>query len=218
MGLSRTFLAFYHNLLRNYVAPQFKMTAARPFKEERAAVQIDNKWGYIDPKGSIIVEPQFHEALDSSEGLAMVQEVSYSYDQSGSAAVTGGNCGYINKMGQYVIKPSFSFALGFSEGLAAVEIGDERGYINKDGEMVISPRFDGGRGFSESLAVVYITDMKTCEMNFGYIGKNGNYVIKPANYFNAFDFSNGLALVINEDNQKMYINTKGKIVWKPKKE
>ena len=52
-------------------------------------------------------------------------------------------------------------------------------------------------------------------MYFGYIDKSGNYVVKPVNYFNAFDFSNGLALVINEDNQKMYINNKGKIVWKP---
>ena len=81
----------YINKIGSYVvAPQFKMAAARPFKEGRAAVQIDNKWGYIDPKGSIIVEPQFHVALDFSQGLAMVQNVSYSYDQSGSASATGG--------------------------------------------------------------------------------------------------------------------------------
>jgi len=213
----------YINKTGSYViAPQFKMTAARPFKEERAAVQIDNKWGYIDPKGSIIIEPQFFVALDFSEGMAMVQEVrvrkSYSYGESGSTTASGGNCGYINKMVQYVIKPSFSFALGFFEGLAAVEIGDERGYINKNGEIVISPRFDGGRGFSEGLAVVYIIDKKTYEMYFGYIDKSGNYIIKPANYFNAFDFSGGLALVITQSNQRIYIDKEGKVVWKPKKE
>jgi len=81
-----------------------------------------DKWGYIDKKGKIVIDPQFDSTGIFSEGLATVK--------------IGNKWGYINKKGKIVINPQFDFARSFSEGLATVEIGDRWGYINKKGKII----------------------------------------------------------------------------------
>ena len=44
-----------------------------PFSEGRAPVMVDEKWGYIDPSGAYIIEPQFDEALPFKDGAARVR-------------------------------------------------------------------------------------------------------------------------------------------------
>ena len=69
--------------------------------------------------GTIVINPQFDNALLFSEGLA--------------AASIGDKWGFIDKTGSVVINPQFEDAYPFSEGLAAVRIGDSQtgrwGYI-----------------------------------------------------------------------------------------
>ena len=65
-----------------------------------AWVKIGDKWGYINPKGEIVIHLQFDWAGWFSEGLAWVN--------------IGGKDGYINKAGEIVIKPQFDDAGSFS--------------------------------------------------------------------------------------------------------
>ena len=70
-----------------------------------------------DKQGTVVIKPQFDDALFFSEGLAIVK--------------VGDKWGYIDKRGIVVIKPQFDNAWPFSEGLAHVKVGEKHGFIGK---------------------------------------------------------------------------------------
>lgn len=104
------------------------------------------KWGYIDMKGKMVIEPQFDGVNDFSEGLA---RVNIGGKWNGYYLV-GGKYGYIDQTGKLVIQPQFDWADNFSNGLACINIGCEpsdghsfvggkTGYIDKTGKYVWKP-------------------------------------------------------------------------------
>lgn len=119
-------------------------------------VKIDQKYGYIDNSGKLIIEPRFNFASDFSEDLAIVS-VKNKY-------------GYINKKGETVIYPQYEKADRFSEGLAPVQLNGKWGYLNKSGVLVIDPQFKSAKSFNNSLAFVEISN------KYGYIDKTGKFI------------------------------------------
>lgn len=164
----------------------------------------DDKQGYINKEGKIVINPQFDGSFGFSEGLCAVN----------TGSKNKGECGFIDKNGDFVIAQQFDSARGFSEGLAAVQIDDKWGFIDKTGKIVIKPQFDDvniTHGFSEGLAGVKIGD------KWGFIDKTGKIVIKPQfeeGMFHSAAFSEGLCVVKIKD-QYGYIDKTGKIVIKP---
>ncbi|MBF7048142.1 WG repeat-containing protein, partial [Campylobacter volucris] len=59
-----------------------------------AAVEIDNKWGFIDKNGKLIIEAKYDNAYDFSEGLARVE--------------LNGKWGFINKKGEIAIDTKYN--------------------------------------------------------------------------------------------------------------
>lgn len=153
----------------------------------------NDKYGYIDTSGRVVIEPQFDGAWSFSEGLASVE--------------VNGKRGYIDKSGRVVIEPQFDGTGSFSEGLAEVGIDDKWGYIDKSGKIVIEPQFDYTTSFCDGLAVVEIDD------KWGYIDKSGRAVIKPQ-FDWADPFSEGLGCV-RIDHKNGYINASGRFVIAP---
>ena len=123
-------------------------------------VEQNNKWGYIDQTGRLIIPFNFDGAGNFSEGLAAVDIKE--------------KTGYIDKTGKFVIPPRFISGFSFSEGLAAVLMRRidqegrtpfyEYGYIDRSGRVVIQPPQDPesikwfamvsrGLAFSEGLAL-----------------------------------------------------------------
>jgi hypothetical protein len=158
-------------------------------KDGKLRLNPQEKWGFLDKAGDVVVGAQFDAVGDFSEGFAAV---AYDTDQTNHACL---DCyldqkwGFIDKSGNTVIRPQYHAALSFSEGLAAVMNDKHKwGYINPKGEVVIPFDFDGARPFSEGLASVAINKM------FGYINKNGRFIIPPR-YATAGTFSEGLAAV-----------------------
>src|SRR5262245_46752183 len=148
-------------------------------------VIVDDKRGYIDRNGRIVIQPQFEGASDFSEGLAVIATSKNGYKE-----------GYIDETGSIVIRPRFDRATDFSEGLAAVGFGEFQlhggedhlwGFIDKSGSLVISPQFQDAAAFSEGLCVVGNSEEKK-----GYIDEKGRLVI-PYKYTLASGFSEGLA-------------------------
>jgi hypothetical protein len=85
------------------------------FKEDRVVFVKNNKYGYMDRAGRIIIEPKFDFADYFVDGVALV-----SINQK---------VGYINQLGEYIIKPQFENGESFSEGFAAVKKSELYGYI-----------------------------------------------------------------------------------------
>src|SRR5215813_5880485 len=104
---------------------------------------VNDKVGYIDKAGKIIVEPHYEDSWGFHEGLARVR--------------TSDKWGYIDETGAMVIKEQFRLADDFSDCLARVEIDGKYGYIDKTGKIVITPQFDRDAwGFDEGLARVKV--------------------------------------------------------------
>jgi len=188
------------------------------FNNGLAAVQIGEKWGYIDKTGALKITPQFKYAQHFSNGMAAVVStdekdgmtwgfidtegklvINYQFKGFQLLNFNDGLCvvsntddkyGFINKEGKYVINPQFDMAQGFENGFAAVKQGESWGYIDKDGKNVINPQFIYTQPFNSKVAAVAGTDKK-----FGYIGADGKYVINPQ-FDMATGFKNDIAFVV----------------------
>ena len=166
-------------------------------------IQQSEKWGYINSKGEVVIQPQFAEAWPFSEGLA-------------AACIEHDKCGYIDETGKFSINPQFQTALRFSDGLAAVVTDGKVGYVDKTGKLVVNPQYEaenrhGGRiglaTFSEGLARVKSNG------KFGFIDKTGKVVISPQ-FEDASPFFGGLAAAL-VGGKYGYVDEGGKLVINP---
>lgn len=196
------------------------------FSEGRAPFHVDEtdgahtypKIGYIDKAGNVVIQPQFFDAEEFSEGLAVVRvstyfeprrygyidksarlvipaifEHAYSFSE-GLASVAGENCptGFIDKTGKVVMSPQCdSYSAQFSEGLCVAQDVNGKiteGYMDRSGKVVIPFRFDDCRRFREGRAAVSVKD------KWGFIDRSGKVVVKPQ-FDEVGDFSEGMACV-----------------------
>jgi hypothetical protein len=132
---------------------------------------VADRWGYIDKQSKLAINPQFEEAGDFSDGLAIVR--------------IGDRYGYIDKSGKLAIQPQFDGAGEFSDGLALVSLGGKYGYVDKSGKLVINPQFETAGEFSDGLALAGMGK------RFGYIDKQGKFAINPQ-FDRAGDFDAGI--------------------------
>ena len=104
----------------------------------------NEKYGYKDQSGQVIINPKFDFAHSFSEGLALVgildnQELKY---------------GFINAQGEWKVNMKYNEGKDFSQGLAAVRSGDTWGYIDYYGNTVFSFHFEVAESFSRGGAWV----------------------------------------------------------------
>lgn len=63
---------------------KWKFKSANKFSEGYASVELNNKWGFIDTTGTVVIEPQYYLGSDFREGLAPVslevKEKGYRFD------------------------------------------------------------------------------------------------------------------------------------------
>lgn len=194
------------------------------FSEGLAAVEYEeNKTGYINKKGELVIKDFYGDAGAFSEGLAAAKkEGSYKY-------------GYIDKTGSWVIPPQFTEAGEFKNGIAFVETllqdksfceinhpklkkGAPRALIRRETEnsglwefedilsgKIMDFKVYGCSGsspyFSEGLAAAAKENYGLC----GYIDTYGNWVIEPK-YDTAYAFKDGKAKVSPCDNPLKTLN------------
>ncbi len=79
-----------------------KYQAVHIFNDDTyAAVMIDGKWGFVDSKGKMVIEPQYEDARSFANGFAAVK--------------VDGMWGFINLDGKMVIEPQFENAKDFND-------------------------------------------------------------------------------------------------------
>ena len=173
----------------------------RDFSEGRVAVYKDNKWGFMDKQGKLVIAAVYRYVGDFSGGLATVSKE--------------GGFGAINPTGDTVIDFRYLQLGDFKEGLANFSLTDEQkvGYINTKSETVITPTWDAALDFSEGLAAVGVASKD--KLKWGFIDHAGRVVIKPkydavspdagdlSSYTDVRDgyFINGLATMYLEDDK-----------------
>jgi hypothetical protein len=195
---------------------QTQSTPEMPMQKKTCAnlwpVEQDNKWGYIDKTGRLIIPCKFDSAGDFSEGLAAVEIKE--------------KTGYIDETGKFVIPPRFLSGYPFSSGMALVvtkEFKKDRyqmhklGYIDRSGKLVIQRKeaLDSKSLFVSSKDLFFSEGFLRVTENGkdGYLDRTGKQII-PCRFDYAKPFSEGLAAV-SVGGKDGYIDRSGKMVIPP---
>jgi hypothetical protein len=97
------------NLLKAQIVPFYSAT--------------NNKYGYKDEQGKLIVEPKYDLAYSLNEGMAAVR--------------LNGKYGYVDQKGREIIPPKYDHTWKFIGGYAAVKLDDKYGFIDQSGKEII---------------------------------------------------------------------------------
>ena len=160
------------------------------FSEGLAAFQdAGDLWGFIDKSGSVVVEPQYDDAVRFKDSLAAVEKDELK--------------GYIDASGNVVIPLQYEVAGAFEQGRAWAKLDGEYRMIDKTGAEIGANRWDNV--FSEFA----FTDLcRVCRGGlWGYVNLNDEIVLNPV-YEKATRFSDGLAAV-KKDGVWYFIDEKG---------
>lgn len=202
------------------------------FSEGLAAFSVADstevKWGFVDAKGSVKINPQFKSVHGFINGKCAVENkegkwgyidlngklvINYQFDDAHNfinelaAVVTDDKAGVIDEEGKYVINPQFD-KISSDGNLFYVEQDDKIGWVDEKGKFVINPQFEEGNLFFNSeLAAVKSGD------SFGYVNDDGKIMINPQ-FDAALPFVNGKALVKSGDKIGV-IDTEGRFVVNP---
>ncbi|GEM_PF-6244599 len=171
--------------------------------------QVDKKWGYIDAKGTMVIDAVYRDAYEFSEGLAVV--------------CVGPKRGYVDAKGVLVIEPQYSDAAPFANGTAVVERKEGKLHalrvIDREGKTVVEVEQtkdlearDGGEGF------LLVRERVNDEWRRYFVGRDGKRV--EGEWVSADPFSEGLAAATffrpeslsAKKDQKSYIGPDGKVV------
>lgn len=119
----------------------------------------------------------------------------------------GDKLGMIAIPGKVIIPPIYDMVSPLSDGLFQVTDGKLNAYFDTKGTILLpfESRYDSYGNFTEGVARVRVDD------KWGFIDKKGKEVITPQFYF-VEEFSNGLAIVRNDDDKHGAINLHGELV------
>jgi len=94
-------------------------------------VKVDGKFGFMNKKGEIVIQPVYQDVHRFDHGMAAVE--------------LDGKWGFIDTLGNMVVKPLFDYVMSFGCGnikYAVVQIDDKYGAIDRSGNFVIKPVYD----------------------------------------------------------------------------
>lgn len=153
--------------------------------EGLCAIKIDDKWGYCNTMGEVMIETQYTTVSDFSEGRAIVsigeffgmidrygnQVIPIQYDDmswnDGTLAYVdlNGKHGCMNRMGEEVVPLHYDWVGEFNMGLSLVELNSKFGYVNLNGQAVIPIIYDSATSFSEQGTAKVTLDNRTFRIN-----------------------------------------------------
>lgn len=166
------------------------------FFEGLCAFKKNGKWGYMNPKGDIVIQPEYDFArVFSDSGLARVRKgkeqffidktgskvmgfdsILTGFNHNRSAVLIDGKICLINKEGTVICQINADDIYSFDDnGHANIIIGNKVSKIDTLGNIILSTEYEEIGRFVDGLAVAYKND------KYGYIDITGKEVI-PVNY------------------------------------
>lgn len=195
----------------------------------------NDKYGFVNDKGEIVIPCKWTKVEDFQEGLAVVDDSSGKY-------------GYIDLNGERVIPCMWDKAEPFKDGMAVVKVKEGRwdyksGVIDKDNNLIVptiyisleyigeglfkhyqsGPRYGLVNGNNEIVRSPYWYSVgrfsdglcpvqnREEEHRYGYIDRGGRLVI-PYWWNSANQFSEGMAVVMDKDRKYGVIDIQGNVV------
>ena len=113
----------YKKTEREVVAPTYQ--DAWSYREGRAAVKKNGRWGYLDNRGKEVVEPRYEQAMPYGEGRAAVKK--------------DGQWGYLDEKGKEIVEPRYDRVWPYKNGRATVQKGGHRSVIDLNGNEILVP-------------------------------------------------------------------------------
>ena len=113
----------------------------------------NDKYGYKNEKGKVVVVPKYDLAYDLEEGRAAVR--------------IDGKYGYVDENGREVIAPKYDNTWKFIGGFAAVKLGDKYGFIDKQGSEIIAPIYENAYNYHGTC----------CYKGLAHVKQNGKWKI-----------------------------------------
>ena len=158
------------------------------YHEGRAVVKKNDKYGYIDESGKLVIPLLYEDAIEFEEGLAGI--------------MLGKKYGFIDRAGKVIIPVVYEkTGFWFHEGLVGMQLNGKWGFINKENKVIAPFIYDDSRGFIEGLAAVQSNG------KWGYIGTKGQIHIQ-LKYDDVFPFEEEVASV-SVGKKWGYINLRG---------
>lgn len=95
------------------------------------------KWGFIDRRGQVVIEPRYNAIMDFSDGLAGACLLDCTEEKKA-------RWGYVDKNGEVVVNGQFNGVADFWDGIAMVVLGSgddlRTGFIDRDGKYIVNPQ------------------------------------------------------------------------------
>ncbi len=138
-----------------------------------ARVELDDKYGFVDQQGNVLVPVIYNKVRYFSESLAPVNN-GFDYNNKGE-------WGYADKSGRIVIPIGFKMAGAFSGGKALVKFDEDRyGFINKQGKEIRSLTDKNGIRYFLGSGWYHFYEV-TVDGKIGFYDDNGDEII-PIKY------------------------------------
>jgi hypothetical protein len=189
------------------------LASAQPTPLFRIADQ--QKIGFINQQGTVVIKPDYLAAGNFSEGMAPVR--------------LGGLYGYIDSAGRFAIDAQYDYADAFEHGIARVFRDGKSYFINKTnkvildtayaaihfvnnhlatvstrnhrkgllnvrtGKLLIDTIFSQIDAFSNGHARAITFDTKQADRQFAIIDTSGNFIVPPGRYTTIEEIVNGYA-------------------------
>ncbi len=170
----------------------------------------DSKYGYLNSKGDVAIEPTFLTAEGFKDGTAVV---------NASPDYSANKYGLIDKKGKYLIKPQYNEILQLGDGMAALGLaidpknifaGSKYALATSDGTILTDFIYYGLEQFSKGVASVF-DNTETF-----FIDKQGKKVesLPSADGIGQLEVLDSLVYA-DIDKRPYYMNKQGEIVYRP---
>ncbi|HLP27620.1 MAG TPA: WG repeat-containing protein [Candidatus Didemnitutus sp.] len=133
----------------------------------RIPVCVNDRWGYVDERGQLVIQHRFRSAGEFADGLAAVRDT--------------GLFGYINEMGDWVLEPQWDVAMSFSEGLATVYSNDRAEVIDSSGRTIFTGPYNNMSPFEGGMSIV------ETDSGDGVVTSEGREIVRPGHKFYIID-------------------------------
>ena len=139
----------------------YEKTAPTVFKENRAIVVKDGKYGVIDIDADFVLEPKYEYMSEITEGGIVFKQ--------------DGLYGYMNTDGSIMITPRYESLSSFKNGLAVFSQDHKYGVIDRAATVVVNAEYENISLTDSGLIKIQTTDNK-----FYYLNKYGQTVYRDA--------------------------------------